>query len=1112
VNNSLLQKLVRVLWRLVRWLHEQLEDNELRSAILAELGMNDPIAAPPPLETSQIEAVEAYLAADDPDVLAFIEVADSVAAIFDTLETFFSPIFTGAGGTLNARDALYVLFQLGAIELLRRDSPPAYATLRALGYIDDQIATHELPIFDFDRIGDAITVWEPLETEQDASALADVMFLAPYAVWRFLRGILPEHELVVVAGWDSPPGSTDLADSISRRAVTWAVRVPATEHVGTGLITTWIAIPEEHGGPGLFLSLSGELAIDISKPGEKRKISVTFPEAASFFFGEDSQIVASANAAFELEYIRGSGVGGPAVTIPRSVGTRLEITNLGIGVTVRASEAIAKVIFERAAIIVTADDADDFTSQVFPAGGVRVDFDLAVGWDFIEGKLFFGASSRLEVVIPIGKTLGPLTVFHVTIGFGERQGELGTRELAVRLAFSIKLLALTAVVEQIGVGFSLATSNTAGRLGPIEDAGHRFLAPKGIGLHVNGGGVSGGGFLFFDPDNDEYAGVLALEIGGYSLKVVGLIKTELDAPPGFSLLLIGSVQGLTISLFAGGLLTGIGLIFGMHRTISVPAFQAGIKNKALDAVLFPEDPIANAPQIIAALKTLFPPATDQWIVGLSAQVSWISKKIVRIELALLVEFPSPVRIALLGQATLMLPAKDVDIVLVNFDVIGILDLEEKFLSIDSVLYSSRIGTFPMTGGMAVRARWGADPSGAGALGGLHPRFPLPEGFPRLSRLAVTIGKGNNPRIRGEVYIGVTSNTFQFGVRAELYAGAGGFSVEGDISLDLLFRFDPFRFLAELSFRAAVKYKGHTLAGLKVTGSLEGPGLWHAKGKVRIKILFIKVSKSFSKIWGEESGEQIEPVEVAAALEAALVSAENWSGQLPAAARAFVALRPVPPSDFVDVHPGGTLEVVQRVVPLGVEMTKFRNAPIAGERRFDITAARLNGTDIPTVPVTDHFAAGQHLDLGSDDEAVSRPSFEDFPAGVRITSAVVTRGAAVTTNFEYEEIVINENIARPSFFGVHRIPAGAALAAAEHGSAALSGRKNGGRYAGPHREVARRDSGFVAATVAALTAVPIGVRQGASYTEVSQAIAKHEAAHPDARGRVQIVRAHETQAA
>ncbi len=1149
--HNALQSLVRALWRVVSWLIEQLDDDDGRRAILEELGLDGSAAAPTGAQQADIDAVEAYLGSDDPDVLAFLAVADSLAAVLEAFETYFTSLISGSDSNLTGREARYIVVELFAIELARRDVPLLYTAARAIGFIDDKVGTHLLPTINRQVIEEGITsVYRPLETEEDARRHGDVLNLTAVGLgflFRFLekRGLL-DLEYDGLAGYDpvldpftDPVPALELADSISTRMITGIVRRPIvfgqeeeggeTEEDG-GLETTvapalsmsWIVVPEDHGGPGLFLSLGGELSLDVQARGQRFRAEIDLLEGISFFFvpGEN-EIGGPAGAGLEIEYLAGAlldepstdgeGQSEPALAWPRTTGSRVEIGNFGAGFTARADEVVAKLIFDRSALVLASEDPDSFLASVFPSGGVRVDFDLAFGWDFLGAHLFLGGSAKLEVVIPIGKPLGPLTIFHITIGAGAAEDEDSKLEIVLRLSLSLKLFALTAVVDQIGFRTALRSTDQGGRLGLFDDPEFGFVPPKGIGIQVGGAGVRGGGFLFFDPDNDEYAGVLALEFLGVTLKVVGLIKTNLDASPSFSLLLVGSVEGLRIAIFAGGFLTGIGIIFGMHRTMSVPALQSGIKNRTLDALLFPPDPVANAPRLLEALKTVFPVATDQWIVGISLQASWIDKRMVRIEVALIFEFPTPFRTVLLGQANLGLPTRKVGLLQINFDLVGILDFDNEFLSIDSRIYDSRIGKFPLKGDMAARARWGADPLLAVAVGGLHPRFPLPEGFPKLTRLTVSLGKGKNPRIHGLAYVGFTSNTFQLGVGAELYVGAGGFSLEGDFSFDLLFQFDPFRFLAELNFSASVKFKGRTLAGLKVSGSLTGPGRWRAKGKVRIKLLFIKVTKRFNESWGDPAEEEIEAVEVRAALESALTSSDSWRAQLPSGAGARVSLRAMPPDDVVDVHPLGALEVVQRVVPLGIELDKFENSPIAGERRFDITAATLNGAPVEPVPVREHFAPGQYLDIGEDDAAVSRPSFERFQAGARLSSSAVSRGPGVTTNFAYEEIVLNESLTRPTPLGIYEIPAEAVLVAAEFGAVAKGLRAATGRYAGPIQEVQRVDSGYVVASVDGVAAVPLDgdpLPPDASYTEVRQALDRHLDAHPDARGRVQIVRSYE----
>jgi Family of unknown function (DUF6603) len=83
-----------------------------------------------------------------------------------------------------------------------------------------------------------------------------------------------------------------------------------------------------------------------------------------------------------------------------------------------------------------------------------------------------------------------------------------------------------------------------------------------------------------------------------------------------------------------------------------------------------------------------------------------------------------------------------------------------------------------------------------------PRVQSAGKFPAVDRIAINLSAGDNPRITCAAYFAVTSNTVQFGARANLYAAAHG--IEGDIGFDVLIQLNPFHFLAE--FHASVQLK------------------------------------------------------------------------------------------------------------------------------------------------------------------------------------------------------------------------------------------------------------------------------------------------------------------
>ena len=59
----------------------------------------------------------------------------------------------------------------------------------------------------------------------------------------------------------------------------------------------------------------------------------------------------------------------------------------------------------------------------------------------------------------------------------------------------------------------------------------------------------------------------------------------------------------------------------------------------------------------------------------------------------------------------------------------VLDLSQDELSLDASLFDSKLITYTMTGDMALRANWAAQREFLLAIGGFHPQFNPPAGFP-----------------------------------------------------------------------------------------------------------------------------------------------------------------------------------------------------------------------------------------------------------------------------------------------------------------------------------------------------------------------------------------------
>ena len=106
---------------------------------------------------------------------------------------------------------------------------------------------------------------------------------------------------------------------------------------------------------------------------------------------------------------------------------------------------------------------------------------------------------------------------------------------------------------------------------------------------------------------------------------------------------------------------------------------------------------------------------------------------------------------------------------------------------------------------------------------------------------------------------------------------------------------------------------------------------------------------------------------------------------------------------VIVHPAGTLEVRQNVVPLEITLDKFGNAPPQDYDSFKIKGARiLDGGNT----VDEFFSRGRFEDL-SNQQKLSLPSFEKLPGGLttRSSNRLSVTGVCAGQAVSYESITI-----------------------------------------------------------------------------------------------------------
>lgn len=808
-----------------------------------------------------------------------------------------------------------------------------------------------------------------------------------------------------------------------------------------------------------------------------------------------------------------------------SEGTRLEIGRLGVEGSASLAADQEYSLLARASdstFALSTSDVDGFVSQVFPEG-MAADFDLGLGWSTQRGVHLEGSGS-LELTLPMHLSLGELLSLDGLSISVSADAAAGRIPVYVATSASAQLGPVSAVVERIGLEAELSFPDDGGNLGPVDvDLG--FKPPNGVGLSVDASAVVGGGYLYFDHDQQRYAGALSLQIGSLTLDAIGLLTTRLpDGSDGFSLLVIITGEFPPVQLGFGFTLNAVGGLLGVNRGVRVDSLRAGVRDNSVRSVLFPEDPVRNAPTLVSDLRQFFPPTRSQHVFGPMAELGWGTPTIVRAQLGLLLELPSPVRLLILGRVQAALPEPEAALLLLQMNALGVVNFDEGTAAIDASLYDSRVVTYTLTGDMAMRARWGDDPDFGLAVGGFHPRFDPPPEFPDLRRVAVALAAGNNPRLRMEGYFALTSNTVQVGAAVDAYASAAGFSVSGHLGFDALFQFDPFKFLVD--FAARVRVSGHGLSlGLGLNGSLEGPSPWHLRGKAYIDLFLFSATVKVNATIGEAaSSPGIPPANVFDEFRAALAEPGNWSAQLPAGGDSLVTLREVDAAETeLLAHPLGQLSVVQRVVPMDVAIERYGNAEPADYHTFRIGEVTVD--EQPTAGLAGReldaqFAPAQFFDL-TDSEKLSRPSFERFPAGYSVTNGLLAYGGrpdseadplgpeVAEQTLSYESVYVDEEEEPQPFFAF--VDAATVAAVSLHSAVARSE----ARTTGPGK-FANADTAPISVADTAYTVVTEGEfdhvaetgvpAEGTTYTRARQACDAHRTANSDAD--VQVVAAHE----
>ncbi len=497
------------------------------------------------------------------------------------------------------------------------------------------------------------------------------------------------------------------------------------------------------------------------------------------------------------------------------------------------------------------------------------------------------------------------------------------------------------------------------------------------------------------------------------------------------LIIITAEFGTGIQLGFGFTLLGVGGLLGLNRTMNLQALADGVRTGSVNSIMFPQDVVANAPKIISDLRTVFPPREGTFLIGPMAKLGWGTPTLVSLSLGVIIEIPG--NIAIVGVLKIALPTDDAALIILQVAFVGAIEFDKDRLWFYAVLFESRIVFLPLEGEMGLLVAWGDDANFVVSVGGFHPSFsPPPLPFPSPRRISISLVNTPVYRIRVEAYFAVTSNTVQFGARAELFFGLDALNVQGHIAFDALFQFSPFYFLIEISASLSVKVFGAGLFSVRIRGALDGPSPYHIKGHGSISLLFWDIDVDFEETWGEPRQTTLPPIPILPILEAELKKNDTWQAQLPAGINLLVSLRKMPAEEAAFIlHPVGVLHISQRALPLGLKLDKVGTQAPNDVNKLSV--AVTGGGLAKKQDALERFAPAQFRNF-SDADKLSAPAFSKEVSGLDLSSAGpdLRSSAMVKRIVRYEEIILDSNFKR--FARRFRDFAGALFNFFLHGSA------------------------------------------------------------------------------
>ena len=327
---------------------------------------------------------------------------------------------------------------------------------------------------------------------------------------------------------------------------------------------------------------------------------------------------------------------------------------------------------------------------------------------------------------------------------------------------------------------------------------------RGLAASLDEPGISiAGGLMKSTTTPVEYDGMLTASIADLGgITVVGSYARPSDAQGAYTSLFVFVALDIPLGGPPFLFVLGLGGGAGIDRELHVPDIT-GVETFFLVEAIG-DNSLANDPMAaLLQMAQLIPPRRGAYWIA--AGLNFSTFALVSTTAVVYVALDRGVEVGVLGISRMALPTPDVALVSIELALKARYSSAESLLSVQAQLTDNSWLFYQdcqLTGGFAF-FMWFAKAQFVLTLGGYHPAFQAPDGFPSVPRLGFHWQVSSLIVIKGEAYFALTTSCVMAGGRLEAVFDAGFVRAWFDAYADFLVSWDPFEYDIDVGISVGV---------------------------------------------------------------------------------------------------------------------------------------------------------------------------------------------------------------------------------------------------------------------------------------------------------------------